>query len=215
MRRCLLVDFDGTLTNRDTTRALIQNLLRLRPWRFIFIIYGYFRLYISTENHHIQFWKNWCVGKLIKGLSKEDINQPFEDYASQVTSWIRKDILNYLCERHAAGDRVLIVTASFELAVAHLLQRHGFVVLGCLFTHNGLVFGDETYKPECFGSGKVRRVMDWLEISGENIIFSEAWSDTLSDIPMMRLAKKQVWVCQIEKNEHFADAFPNAFFWNY
>ena len=215
MRRCLLVDFDGTLTSRDTTRALVQNLLRLRPWRFIFIIYGYLRLYIPKRSHCVQLWKNWCVGKMIQGLSKEDVKQPFEDYARQVTPWIRSEIISYLYERQVAGDRVLIVTASFELAVAHVLQQHGFAVLGCNFAHNGAIFGDKTYGPECFGTGKVRRIMDWLEVSGENIVFSEAWSDSLSDIPMMRLAEKQVWVCKKENSEDFSGIFPNACFWNY
>jgi phosphoserine phosphatase len=214
MTRAILVDFDGTLTRVDTTRALVLSLLRFRPWLIFNAIYGYLRLSLSNGDQQIQFWKNWCVGKLIKGLSKDHLKAPLKVYAKQVAPLIRQDLMSYLRERQASGDRVLIVTASFENAVAYVLKEQGFLTLGAKFSEKHGVFEDKTLKPECFAEGKVIRILDWAKNIKEEMLFVEAWSDSLLDVPMMNLANKKVWVCKEAKNIFFSSVFSGARFWN-
>ncbi len=179
-----------------------------------FVAYGYARLLLSTSDEQQQFWKNWCIGKLIKNLSKRKLALALSGYAKLVKPLIRTNLLKHLCERTEAGENVLVVTASFENAVADLLIDQGFIVLGSMFAYDGITFSDETLKPDCFGDGKVLRIRDWVQSTGFECYFTEAWSDSLSDIPMMKLAEEQVWVCSKEKNAQFSAIFPTARFWN-
>lgn len=214
MKRCLLVDFDGTVTRCDTTRFLVLSLLRLRPWRLGPVIYGYLRLSRARKDGETQYWKNWCIGKLLQGLDRWQVAEVMTRFVQQVRPLIRPDVFDYLQRRQAGGEDVLIVTASFEDAVTKVFRDAGFSVLGTKFGHNGAVFGAEAILPECFAEGKVARIEDWVRQQGETVVFTEAWSDTLSDVPMMRLAKQQIWVCRSTKQSSFVAVFPGAKFWN-
>ena len=214
MSNYLLVDFDGTLTRRDTTRFLVLSLLQLRPWRLYLIIYGYLRLFFAQKDSEIQCWKNWCVGKLLQGLDRHQVAEAVVHFVKKVRPLIRPDILDYLKSRQFLGENVLIVTASFEDAVAEVLRETGFLVLGNQYDHNGVLFNSEIVLPECFAEGKVARIESWMHKLNESMVFTEAWSDALSDVPMMRLANQQIWVCRLTEQSNFVSVFSGARFWN-
>ncbi len=214
MRRCLLVDFDGTLTRRDTTRILIYSLLHIRPWRLGLVIYGYLRKFFAKNDEEVQLWKNWCIGKLLHRLNRTQVSVALERYEQLVRPLVRQDLLDYFRERQALGDQVLIVTASFEDAVTKVFHRDCFPVLGTRFSYNQANFASETLQPECFSGGKVERVMKWIHESGENLVIAEAWSDSISDMPMMKMADQPVWVCRSTEIGCLVDALPGASVWN-
>ena len=215
MRDCLLVDFDGTLTKKDTNRVLVLSLLKKRPICFWVVIYAIFKMKFSKSSNNVQFWKNWCIGKLITGMNPEDLNLALESFKKSIINIIRPELLERLLHRKKNGETILVVTASFQEAVSYTLKNQDFCVIGTQYCEKDGIFTDSIVEPMCFGEGKVQKILKWVENCGHEVHFVEAWSDSLSDMPMMKLANKRVWICNKSENQKFLDALPQGHCLNY
>ena len=92
-----------------------------------------------------------------------------------------------LVERHrAAGDTLLIVTATNELVTAPIAERFGIANLIATVPEqaNGRYTGEVAGTPS-FREGKVERLMDWLEGAGSGLAGSTFYSDSHNDIPLL------------------------------
>jgi len=92
---------------------------------------------------------------------------------------------------------VLVVTASAEHAVREALRDFPVTVLGTRFEARegcctGAVEGEGCYG----GAAKVPRILAWADAHPAPPRFVEAGSDAWSDLPMLQLAEKRVWVCR-------------------
>ena len=192
MARFALFDFDSTLTCKDTTRYLLIELLRLRPWKIVHLA----RLLAARaagSSAEFQLAKNRCVGACLKGLSQERVYVACERFRQRVRPLLRSGVLERARDCREAGMQVVVVTASPECAVTPLFEGEGFWCIGTRYAlssgrHDGMLDG-----PPCYGEHKLLA----LRCRGvnEDAEIVEAWSDSISDLPMMRLAAKRFWVC--------------------
>lgn len=194
--KVLLLDFDGTMTRRDTTQILVFSLLRQRPWR-VFRVFGpVLRLALGGHEQQVQTAKDRCVGLLLAGLSDAQAEPALQRYKEVVSPLLREVLLELVYERHAAGQTIVVVTASAEdamrLAISHLPVH----VIGTCFTSQQGRYTGELQGQACYGAAKVPRIHAWAEQQGIAAQYVEAWSDSLSDWPMMQLAEKRVWICR-------------------
>lgn len=210
----VLLDFDGTITRRDTTRILVFALLRERPWRVFRVLGPLFRLAVGGNAEQIQRAKDRCVGGLLRGLSENQVQPVLLRYRDDVLPLVRRELEALMCERTAAGEQVLVVTASFELAVREALRDFPVAVLGTRFEARGGMFTGAIEGEGCYGAAKVPRIRAWAHAQTIRQCFSEAWSDSLSDMPMMRLSENRVWICRDSEQSKFFEQDPEGMIFN-
>ncbi|WP_369691989.1 HAD-IB family phosphatase [Spiribacter salilacus] len=192
----LLLDFDGTMTRRDTTRILVFSLLRQRPWRVFLVLAPLIRLALGGREQQVQTAKDRCVGLLLAGLSDAQAEPALQRYRAVVSPLIRETLLELVKDRHAAGQTIVVVTASAEDAVRHAISHLPVQVLGTRFRSHQGRFTGELEGQGCYGTAKVPFIHAWADQQRATAQYVEAWSDSLSDWPMMQLAAKRVWICR-------------------
>ncbi|WP_133510499.1 HAD family hydrolase [Candidatus Thiosymbion oneisti] len=92
-----------------------------------------------------------------------------------------------LVERHrAAGDTLLIVTATNQFVTAPIAERLGIPNLIATIPEqvNGHYTGEVTDIP-AYQAGKVERLLDWLEETATELAGSTFYSDSHNDIPLL------------------------------
>lgn len=192
-RNWVLMDFDGTITKRDTTRYLLVELVKRRPWR----VYALVRLIaarFSGNAAKLQYWKNRCIGTLLAGMTDEELQQVVEAFHRRVRPLFRSSVMNKLRESVCAGCGVMIVTASPEFAVRGLFVELGVDCVGTRYRKVGDTYSGDLDGSPCYGEAKVPAIREALERRGGYAEITAAWSDSLSDMPMMRLAEIRYWV---------------------
>ncbi len=100
-----------------------------------------------------------------------------------------------LAEHRAAGDKLLIITATNRFVTAPIAQRLGVETL--LATEcemaDGRYTGRTTDIP-CFREGKVTRLARWLDETGFSLDDSSFYSDSLNDLPLLEQVTRPVAV---------------------
>jgi HAD superfamily phosphoserine phosphatase-like hydrolase len=187
---CILMDFDGTLTRRDTVRDLILSLLRERPWLAVSVIPVLWRMAFSESAEAVQLSKNRCLGRLLQGLGPAGLGRVLGRFEAAVSGLLRPELLDILADK---ANPVVIVTASPDFAVRYLFREQPVTVIGTQFKRLGDVYTGEIVFPPCYGQHKPYWINVWRKDQGE-VRFTEAWSDSPADMPMMMLAERRIWV---------------------
>ncbi|AHE99993.1 haloacid dehalogenase-like hydrolase [Thioalkalivibrio paradoxus] len=154
------------------------------------------RLAVGGNEERIPRAKDRCVAGSLRGLSDEQVRPTLQRYRNDVVPLIRPELADLMRERAAAGQTVLVVTASAELAVREALRDFPVTVLGTRFAARDGRFTGAVEGAGCYGAAKVPRTHAWVNRQPAPPRFVEAWSDALSDLPMLELAEKRVWVCR-------------------
>ena len=208
--KTVLLDFDGTITRRDTTRFLVFALLRARPWCVFRVIAPLFLLATGGSAQQIQNAKDQCVGTLLRGLSGQQVRPILHRYCDDVLPLILPELATLMRDRAAVGQKILVVTASAEHAVREALSEFPVTVLGTRFEYTDGRFTGAVEGKGCYGPAKVPRIIEWGAAQTEPLRFLEAWSDSVSDLPMMKLAEKRVWVCRDSEQDKFQERDPEG-----
>jgi HAD superfamily hydrolase (TIGR01490 family) len=94
--------------------------------------------------------------------------------------------LELLAKHRAAGDKLVIITATNRFVTGPIAERLGVETL--LATEcemqDGRYTGRSTDVP-CFREGKVTRLNRWLEENGFNLEDSYFYSDSMNDLPLL------------------------------
>jgi HAD superfamily phosphoserine phosphatase-like hydrolase len=212
MSDCILVDFDGTITARDTTRYLLRELLLLRPWRIFLILPNIINLIFLRDEYEIQKAKNSAIGIIINGLTPKSLESAIDQFSKKVQPLIRPEIIKIIHERAASGFIVIVLTASPDFAVYHALKGQPIKVIGTSFkTKEGRYFYSNDVGIGCYGKYKPIFIKEWISTNGIQPNFSEAWSDTESDLPMMMLADRRYWVVQKKNIRRIREIDPTGY----
>lgn len=195
MSRLVLFDFDGTLTSQDTAKYLVAALVRNRPWKvfrvFFFVIWA---VLVRNSPDRIQALKNKCFSYLLAGMGDDSLKVALERFSGNVRPLLREGVMRRLIDATRDGAVVLIVTASPDFAIRYCLANFSVHVIGTQFRRsNGVFVGDVDGTP-CYGEAKVGKVLAWQSEQSSALRVVEAWSDSLSDLAMMRMADKRFWV---------------------
>ena len=194
MTDCIVLDFDGTITTRDTTRYLLHELLKLRPWRIFAVLPHLVRMLSVREGSKIQQAKNQAISALLKGLTPESLAPAITGYSASVGCLLRPKLLELMRQRAASGELVLVVTASPDFAIHGALSAEAVKTVGTTFPVQDGRFSGATVGVGCYGQNKPEFIKAWAKAHGPPTIFVEAWSDAESDLPMMLLATRRYWI---------------------
>jgi HAD superfamily hydrolase (TIGR01490 family) len=193
---CVLFDFDETLTRRDTTRMWLDAFARRHPLKTLRNARRVLAVRRATRRpQELQNTKFQMIGSLLKGLAPDDLQTVHDSYADTVRQY-QRDITWRAMEDHlAAGRHVLVVTASLRSAVEHIFRATTVETLGTEFELRDGIFTGVLHGNGCFGAAKTTIIAEWAAQQGQPVRFVEAWSDSLSDWPMMRLSERRHWIC--------------------
>lgn len=190
-RHVYFFDFDRTLTKTDTIKFLLIALLLTRPARIpesiLFVLRNGIR---TTFRSHL---KHLLIGLLVKNRSVKGIDRALGIYSLMVRCARRSSVMS-LARRYAEnGDLVVVGTASPEFAVRHALAGASLQVEGTRYETAGGRFTGRLATPVCIGDEKLLRIAGYLATQGISWI-DKAYSDHHADLPIMRFAKKAVFV---------------------
>ena len=194
MNDVILLDFDGTITSKDTIKILLSELLLLRPWCIFGASWFLLKMVWSNDNAIRQMHKNNAVGHLIAGLSISDMSRVWSQFRKKVRALYRPSMVRKISEATENGTSVLIVTASPSFAISHCVSDLPVTVIGTEFQKQDSVFCGELSGRNCFGIEKVKRIEVWEQSKALDWSISEAWSDNFSDYPMLKMAKQRYWI---------------------
>ncbi|WP_342245848.1 histidinol-phosphatase [Pseudomonas sp. OTU5201] len=186
--RLALFDLDNTLLAGDSDHAWGDYLCERG------ILDG-----IAYKARNDEFYQDYLAGRLnIQDYLNFSLDILGRTEMAQLDQWHRefmRDCIEpiilpkaeaLLAEHRAAGDKLLIITATNRFVTAPIAQRLGVETL--LATEcemaDGRYTGRTTDVP-CFREGKVTRLARWLAENRLNLDDSSFYSDSLNDLPLL------------------------------
>jgi phosphatidylglycerophosphatase C len=187
---CVLFDFDGTLTRRDSFRLLIGRFLRRSPARALLIAFG-LPLFVATallnlDKRYVKSWILWCctIGTGPRRSFVDLANLALADF-SRADFW-NETVCEKLLAHQRAGQRIIICTASAPEWVAPMLAARGLVcdeVIGSVLAYR--LGGILLASPNCYAQEKLKRMAHIL--AKHRVVAS--YSDHPSDLPLLNAAE--------------------------
>ena len=187
MKRLAVFDFDGTLTYKDSFLAFIRyyhgstafllGMARLLPW-----LLGY----------KLKLIPNWRAKEKVlehffKGKAESDFQQKGQLFARDlIPRMLRPKAEQALKDHIAAGDRVLIVSASATLWLQAWCEEMGVELVATeLECRNGKITG-RLNGNNCYGPEKVERLRKHLSLQEYDEVY--AYGDSAGDRELLALA---------------------------
>ncbi|MCY1211792.1 putative phosphatase [compost metagenome] len=195
--RLALFDLDNTLLAGDSDHAWGDYLCQRG------ILDG-----IAYKARNDEFYQDYLAGRLniqdylnfsLEILGRTEMVQLEQWHREFMRDCIEPIILPraeaLLAEHRAAGDKLLIITATNRFVTAPIATRLGVETL--LATEcemaDGRYTGRTTDIP-CFREGKVTRLARWLAETGLDLGDSTFYSDSLNDLPLLEQVTRPVAV---------------------
>ncbi|MBK1633022.1 phosphoserine phosphatase [Thiohalocapsa halophila] len=99
---------------------------------------------------------------------------------------IRQPALDLVARHRAAGDTLLVITATNTFVTAPIVARFGIPhLIATEPEHDGASFTGRVAGTPAFREGKVSRLMDWLSEHDETLAGSHFYSDSINDLPLL------------------------------
>ena len=186
-KNIVVFDFDGTLSKRDSNFEFGKYCLKhsLRPWGYLPII---LIAYIGRWLNPAGIWwrekmRSFVTPKMIEKFASEFIRE----HKKLRFDWAKSVVAN----EHANGNMVVLISAGPDYLIPHLVSD---MKIDVILTSRLKKEKPWQYDFICWGANKVVALDTWAK---ENKIIPNivrAYSDSKSDLPIMIIAKEQVWV---------------------
>ena len=136
-----------------------------------------------SKNQLSELFLTFCF----KGWKKSYIDEIAKRYADTLlTEIIRPIALNQIKKHKLNGDRVVVVSASFDFLIEEWCLKNGLeFICSSIQTKNGLITGKFEGKC-CDGIEKVKRIQKKYNIENYDTIF--AYGDSHGDKDMLKIA---------------------------
>ena len=132
--------------------------------------------------------------KLLKGLNYKDLDKyALEYYINEVRPRIYENVLNKLLELKKCGYKIYLVSAGYEIYLKYFVQEFGLdglLATKIKFDSNNKCLGIFDGK-DCIGNQKVVYIKDILKNEIENASEVLGFTDSPSDLAMLKLCNKK------------------------
>jgi phosphatidylglycerophosphatase C len=188
MKQILAIfDFDGTITEKDSFIELIKYYKGLASFYSGFIL-----LSPLLFLYKARIIKNWRTKEIVftyffKNESYKVFKNCCREFSVNVIPQLVKPLALEAIKNHIKnGDRVIIVTASFEDTLSDWCESMHLELIGTKISVNeGLITGKIAGK-NCYGIEKVNRLIQHIDITQFSEIY--AYGDSHGDLPLLELA---------------------------
>ena len=167
-----IYDFDNTIFKGDSSVKFVKYSFLKHP-----LIVS-----LSTIKALKEYIKGSNLGQIKSELFSFVKKIPnLEEYVTLFILKNKKNIKQFYLDRQREDD--IIISASFDFIIIPFCQKIGIknIIATKYDFRNGHIIGEN-----CKGKEKIKR----LKKEFPNIVVNEAYSDSLSDLPMFEIAKK-------------------------
>lgn len=109
-------------------------------------------------------------------------------YAREVAHTVRPGAVEAMAQHRLHGDRIVLLTSSSDYIarlVCAQLECDGFSSNAFRVAQGR--FTGECEEPLCFGAGKIAHARRWVERDGSSLREASFYTDSYSDLPLLRL----------------------------
>ena len=195
--KVVVFDFDGTLSAYDANYEFARYCLRhsFRTWLFLpLIALGGVGRFL---NHPGLWWRETMRRFLTKKMVEKYAPDFIKQHKQNRFGWA----LERVAAERAAGNVVILISASPNYLLKPLVRDIKFDAVMCSEMEPKLPW---KYKFLCWGKNKVVAFDAWAKKNKITPVIVRSYSDSKSDMPIMKLAREQVWIdrktgCRISK----------------
>ncbi|AMB87096.1 HAD family hydrolase [Pseudomonas agarici] len=121
------------------------------------------------------------------GRTPQEIEHLVEPWVEEVIEpLIYSDACKAIAAHRAAGDRILLISASGTHLVKPIAERLGIdEVLGIELEIMHGVYSGHTTGTLTYREGKITRLLEWLDAEEENLEGASFYSDSHNDLPLL------------------------------
>lgn len=180
-------DFDGTLSALDSNIEFAKYCARrsARPWLFApLILAGTVGKWLNPRGiWWRQVIRRFMTPDMVKRFAPGFIKQ----HKRERFGWSKEQV----AAERAAGRKVVLISASTDYLVPGLVRDMNFDAVLCSRMEQGRPW---RYKFLCWGENKVVALDEWAKANKYIPRVVRSYSDSRSDMPLMRIASEQVWI---------------------
>ncbi|CAI3795302.1 HAD family hydrolase [Rheinheimera sp. MM224] len=187
-----LFDFDGTVTSCDTFTPFIKQVISpaLLFWgRLVLLpVIAAYRIGMVSSSR----MRRLLVKLALTGRSKMELERLGLSYATKFLPTVIRPLAMKKLQWHlAAGDRVVLVSASLDLYLKPWCDHMGIELLSASLEAEGDRLTGYYNGPDCCGAEKASRVKALLKLSHFDRIY--AYGDTKEDHELLALADEKYY----------------------
>lgn len=155
----------------------------------------------------IQVYLNFCL-QLLGEHETAQLNAWHEAFmAEKITPIILPKALALIEKHRAAGDTLMIITATNRFITAPIARQLGIdILLATECERDDKGFTGRTTDVPCFREGKVTRLQRWLLENNRTLKGSYFYSDSHNDLPLLSMVEHPVAVDPDETLKAHAEA---------
>lgn len=155
----------------------------------------------------IQVYLNFCL-QLLGEHETAQLNAWHEAFmAEKITPIILPKALALIEKHRAAGDTLMIITATNRFITAPIARQLGIdILLATECERDDKGFTGRTTDVPCFREGKVTRLQRWLLENNRTLNGSYFYSDSHNDLPLLSMVEHPVAVDPDETLKAHAEA---------
>ena len=210
VKKLIIFDFCETLVNIQTADNFVLWVLdkekvnskfqldfirRLKKIKFITILNLLFP--------RLNFEKRLLL-RLLRNLSQETINENAKNYAQWLKGKWTLELKDLFMMHIDKRDQIIVISGGYEIYLKHFFAEFPeVVVFGTKIEFkNGKLTGEFEGK-DCMFQEKVKILNSWIETSGYNKENSVVFSDSISDLPLLKWANEG-FVVSHKKEQNWA-----------
>jgi len=126
----------------------------------------------------------------LKGMAEDKLNTYVSDFVSRdIPEVIYPQAKPLIDQLRNEGYRILVISATMEFLVSPIAATLGIEeIIGIkVATDPENCLTGETTGTLSFREGKITRLLEWLELQGENLAHARFYSDSINDLPLLEL----------------------------
>lgn len=183
----VVFDFDGTLSASDSNFEFGKYCFKhsIRPWLFLPVIF------VAQIGRILNpsgiWWRQTMRRFLTENMVKELSGKMIVEHKQRRFGWAKDQV----AKEHRAGNKVVLISASTNYLIPKLVADMKF---DAVFTSQMEQAKPWKYKFLCWGNNKVIALDNWAKENKYIPNVVRAYSDSKSDLPIMEIAKEQVWI---------------------
>ena len=183
----VLFDFDGTITRDDSLLEFVTYVVGFKKFfRGILVlspILVAYKLGLASNN----FTRRKLLGYFFAGMSADKFDKICKKYSTtHIEDILKQSAMDKIASYKAAGDKIVIVTASLEDWLRPWCDAQGLELLGTKIRRKGGIITGEIEGQNCYGAQKVARVRAAYDVQAFDRVI--AYGDSRGDREMLEFA---------------------------
>lgn len=183
----VVFDFDGTLSASDSNYEFFKYCFKhsIRPWFFIPCVI--FCAACSFLNRKGMWWREGIRNFVTPKMVNDFAHNVVKIHKLNRFGWAKDQV----AKERTAGNKVILISASPDYLIPDLVKDMKFDAVFCSQMRKDKPY---KYKFMCWGKNKVAALDMWAQKNKYIPNVVRVYSDSKSDMPLMEIAKEQVWI---------------------